>query len=207
MCDRTEGLCRCVQQFRKFKPTISVSREEGLVCDQQERDSHCKFACKLLCCQYCSFCNRVSTKERCTVNPSFCYHCQKIKCVKYVSCVGHLNSVKFVTNAPTVAPDLSVGARLHQFWEKWAALGASHMVTVLRRLHPPLPVPTKFHQASNSHKLLCKSPQEQLLVGGIASASEQKCSGTGSNSKSSGVLQQAIFSTQTQQPVDTYLGP
>ena len=48
------------------------------------------------------------------VNPSYCCHCQR-KCVKGVSCVDHLSSVNFNTNAPTVAPDLPVGARLDQF--------------------------------------------------------------------------------------------
>ena len=49
--------------------------------------------------------------------------------------------------------------------------------------------------------------QKSPIVGGLASAGEQKCSRTGSNSKITGVLQQAIFGTQTQQPVETYLGP
>ena len=40
-------------------------------------------------------------------------------------------------------------------------------------LHPPLLVQTQVDQVTNSHKLLCKSPQEPLLVGGIASASDQ----------------------------------
>ena len=53
--------------------------------------------------------------------------------MKDVSCVGYLSSVNLVTNVLTVAPDLPLGARLHQFWEKLAALGASHkVVTVLR---------------------------------------------------------------------------
>ena len=51
-----------------------------------------------------------------------------------------------------------------------------------RRLHSPLLVLAKFVQVTNYHMLLCKSSQEPLLVRGIASASEQKCSGTGSNS-------------------------
>ena len=52
--------------------------------------------------------------------------------------------------------------------------------------------------------LVCPESQR---VWTLQSASEQKCRGTGSNSKISGVLQQTIFSTQTQQPVETYLGP
>ena len=66
------------------------------------------------------------------VNPDI-GNCQQIKYENDVSCVGHLSSVKNVTNAINVSPDLPVGARLHQFWEKWAALGASQkVVTVLR---------------------------------------------------------------------------
>ena len=49
--------------------------------------------------------------------------------------------------------------------------------------------------------------QKPPLVGGLASAGEEKYSRTGSKSKITGVLQQAIFGTQTQQPVETYLGP
>ena len=88
-----------------------------------------------------------------------------IKSVKGVSCVDQLSSAKCVTNVPTV------GARLHRFWQKWAALGVSPQ----RRLHPTLPVPTQSDKNSHNNKLLCKSPQEQLPVGGIASAVRQKC--------------------------------
>ena len=48
---------------------------------------------------------------------SYCHNYTEIKCVKDVSCVGHLSSVNLVTNVPTVAIDLPVGARLHQLWE------------------------------------------------------------------------------------------
>ena len=41
----------------------------------------------------------------------------------------------------------------------------------------------------------------------IRLAGEQECSRTGSKPKIPGALQLAIFSTQTQQPVETYLGP
>ena len=50
-----------------------------------------------------------------------------------VSCVGHLSSANIVTNVPTVTINPPVGARLHQFWEKWEALGLSpKVVTALR---------------------------------------------------------------------------
>ena len=64
------------------------------------------------------------------VNPE---HQSSIKSVKGVSCVNQLSSVQNVTNVPPVVPNLPVGARLHQFWKKWAALGVSPKVlTVLR---------------------------------------------------------------------------
>ena len=84
--------------------------------------------------------------------------------MKVVSCVGHLSSVNLVTNVPTVAPDVLVGARLHQFWEKWVSLGASpKAVTVLRegyillfRFWPNLTrSPTVINCYVNPHKNLC----------------------------------------------------
>ena len=72
--------------------------------------------------------------QRKGVNPVNCQNYTEIKYVKDVSCVGHLSSVNLVTNVPTVAPDLPAGARLHQFWEKWVALGTSpKVVTILRK--------------------------------------------------------------------------
>ena len=66
--------------------------------------------------------------------PNYCQNYAEIKYVKDVSCIGHLSSVNLVTYVPTVALDLSVGTRSHQFWEKWAALGTSpKVVTVLRK--------------------------------------------------------------------------
>ena len=67
------------------------------------------------------------------INPTFCQMYTDIKYVKNVSCVGHLSSVNLVTNAPHAVLDPPVGARLHQFWEKWEALGSSpKVVTTLR---------------------------------------------------------------------------
>ena len=55
------------------------------------------------------------------VNPNYCQNYTEIKYVKDVSCVGRLSSANIVTNVPTVAINPPVGARLHQFWEKWEA--------------------------------------------------------------------------------------
>ena len=49
---------------------------------------------------------------------------------KGVSCVNPLSSVQNVT---PVVPNLPVGARSHQFWKKWAALGVSPKVLAVLR--------------------------------------------------------------------------
>ena len=60
------------------------------------------------------------------INPNYCYNHTEIKHVKDVSRVGHLSSANIAINPP-------VGARLHQFWETWEALGLSpKVVTMLR---------------------------------------------------------------------------
>ena len=60
-------------------------------------------------------------------------HQMPIQSVKGVSCVNQLCSVQSVTNVPLVAPNPPVGSRLHEFWEKWAALGVfPKVISVLR---------------------------------------------------------------------------
>ena len=100
-----------------------------------------------------------------------------------------------------------VGARFLQFWQKWAALGVNPKVVTVLKEGYTLPVPAKLDKVTKGHKLLCKSPQEPLPVGGIASAYGQKSSRTGNKSNISGLLQPVIFGSQTQQPVETYTGP
>ena len=130
-----------------------------------------------------------------------------MKYVKDVSCVGHLSSVNLVTSVRTVVIDLPVGARLHQFWKKWEALEASLKVVILLREGYTLPFlfrtnlkrsPTVISNYVNPHKNLHLLEDLHQLV---------QCSRTGSNSKITGLLQQTIFDTQTQQLVETYLGP
>ena len=76
-----------------------------------------------------------------------------------------------------------------------------------RGLHPPLPVQTQPNQVTNGHKQICQPRKTVPPFQGTVSADKQKCSGTGSKPKLTGVLQPAIFGTQTQQPVETYPGP
>ena len=71
--------------------------------------------------------------QRKGVSPTFCQMYTEIKYVKNAYCVGHLSSVNFVNNAPHAVTDPPVGARLHQCWEKWEALGSSpKVVTTLK---------------------------------------------------------------------------
>ena len=74
-----------------------------------------------------------------------------------------------------------------------------------RRLHTSLLVPAQSDKKSHNNKLLYKSSQAQLPVGGIASAVRQKFCRIGSKSTVPGLLQPVISDTQTQQPVATYL--
>ena len=88
------------------------------------------------------------------VIPNYCHNSTEIKYVKDVFCVGHLSSVNLVTNVPTVAIDLPVGARLHQFWEKWEALGVSpKVVTALKDGYTlPFWFQTKLNQITHCHE-------------------------------------------------------
>ena len=75
-----------------------------------------------------------------------------------------------------------------------------------RGLRPALPVQTLPDKKPYHNKLLCRSPQEQLPGGGIASAVKQKRCRTGSKSTIPGVLQLVVPCTKTQQPVVPHLG-
>ena len=71
--------------------------------------------------------------QRKGVNPNIYQLYTEIKYVKDVSCVGHLPSVKLVTNAQHDVLDPPVGARLNHCWKKWETLGSSpKVVTILR---------------------------------------------------------------------------
>ena len=76
-----------------------------------------------------------------------------------------------------------------------------------RGLHPPLSDPATSYKVSDSHKPLCRSPQEQLPVGGIASAYRQECNRIGPQSNISRVFQPTFSGAQAQQQVEAYTGP
>ena len=119
-CSRSEGPCTCIWQEERFEPFTS---------DQQEQD--CIFTCKLLCCK-CSFCHRVATKER-RKSQLLLQSYRNKACERCFLCRSLELGANIVTNVPAVVVNPPVGARLHQFWEKWEALGSSpKVVTILR---------------------------------------------------------------------------
>ena len=82
---------------------------------------------------------------------------------------------------------------------------SSHHVE--KGLHPPLPVQTQLDPVTNCNKELPKPSETVQTFRGTVSADKQKCSRTSRKSKLTGVLQLAIFGTQTRQPVETHPGP
>ena len=142
--------------------------------------------------------------QRKGVNPNACQLYTKIKYVKNVFCVGHLSSVNLVTNAQHAVIDPPVGVRLQQCWEKWETLVSSPKVVNTLRESYTLPFRFRPHLTrsptviSNYH-----NPTKQSFLLEALSADKQECSRTGGKSKLTGVLQPAIFGTQTQQPVET----
>ena len=74
-----------------------------------------------------------------------------------------------------------------------------------RGLYPPLSDPAKAHKVSQSRKLPCQSPQEELPDGGITSAYRQKRSGISTKPNIFGFFQLANFGPETQQQVETHI--
>ena len=131
----------------------------------------------------CGMLNKIC--ERCFLCTSivFCKICHKCpNCCSKSTCRDQIAPVLGKMGSPRRQPQSSNNAQ--------------------RRLHPTLPFPAKLDQVTKHHKLLCKSPQEPLPVGGIASAYDQKCSGTGNKSNN-----RLFLVPQTQQPVETYPRP
>ena len=91
------------------------------------------------------------------------YKRNRLKFVKGVSCVIPLSSVKPAINAPNVATNLPVGARLQNFWEIWLDLGAGPKVVQILKEGYALPFriwpnltrsPTVISYYGNPHRNL-----------------------------------------------------
>ena len=196
VCDWIEGLCLCVRS----------DRLEPLSSDSRRQESDCTFSCRLLCCK-CSFCYRVATKERRKSQLLLQSHRNKI-CERCFLCRS-IEFCKSCHKCPDCYYRSPCRGKATQFLGEVGSSGfeskSSHHTQI--GLHSSLPVQTKLNQVTNCHKQLSEPIQTGPPFGGTVSAGEQKCSRTGSKPKLTRVLQPAIFGTQTQQLVETYLGP
>ena len=143
--------------------------------------------------------------QRKGVNPNACQLYTEIKYVKDAFCVGHLPSVNLVTNVQHAVLDPPVGGQVATVLGEMGNPGFKSKSGKHSEggLHTPLPVQTPLDKVTDCNKQLPQSNQTVLPFGGTVSADKQKCSRTGGKSKLTGVLQPAIFGTQTQQPVET----
>ena len=145
--------------------------------------------------------------QRKGVNPNACQLYTKIKYVKNVFCVGPLSSVNLVTNAqqPNSCYRSSCRGQVTAVLGEMGNPGFKSKSSKHTEggLHSPLPVQTPLDKVTDCNKQLPQSNQTVLPFRGTVSADKQECSRTGGKSKLTGVLQTAIFGTQTQQPVET----
>ena len=103
--------CVCVPGQRGLSPSPVIAKERDLT-NKSETVNLLVNSC------VANAHSVIGLPQKKGVNPSYCHNYTEIKYVKDVSWVGHLSSVDLVTNVPTAAIDLPVGARLHHFWEK-----------------------------------------------------------------------------------------
>ena len=76
------------------------------------------------------------------ISPTVVRH-QSLQYANNVYCADHLRFENHVPNVQNVASDLIVGARLHQFWKTWEALGARLKVLKMLKEGYTLPFRTQ----------------------------------------------------------------
>ena len=179
---------------------------EPLPSDSRRKESDCTFSCRLLCCK-CSFFYRVATKERCKSQLLLQPYRNKI----YERCFlcRSLEFCKSCHKCPNCCYRSTCRGKATQFLGEMGSSGFESKSSrhTQRGLDTSLPVQTKLNQVTNCHKQLSQPIKTGPPFRGTVSAGEQKCSRTDSKPKLTRVLQPAIFGTQTQQLVETYLGP
>ena len=145
-----------------------------------KKDTNCSVfteTCKISCCKSCSFCNRASTKES---NKSWLVRCNtKRLCIKICQRCFFCHSVvlcKTYNKCKTCCIKSTCREQTSKLLANLAGSGcwSESSSDPERGLHPPLSDLAKTHKVSRGHKLLCKSPQEQLPAGCITSAYSQK---------------------------------
>ena len=162
--------------------------------------------CKLSCCNRCTFCSRALPKERVKSRDSrlsnirvsqikvceTCFLCHSVVlCPICKQCPKCCTKSACRSQAPKLLGNL-VKTRGR----------SKDPSNTERRLYPPLSDTTKSYKVPNERKWLRQSPQEQLPVGGIASAYGQKRSRVGPQSNIIGLLQPTVSSSQTQQQME-----
>ena len=162
--------------------------------------------CKLSCCNRCTFCARALPKERAKSRGSrlssnrvsqikICETC--FLCHSVVLCPNCKQCPKCCTKSACRGQTSKVLGNLVK-----AGSRSKNHPNSEGGLYPSLSDPAKSYKVSNSHKLLCQSPQEQLPDGGIASAYGQKCNRVGPQPNLLWFLQQTFSSAQTQQQME-----
>ena len=152
------------------------------------------------------YCHRVATKERRKFHLLSNVHRNKI-CEKCFLCRS-LVFCKSCHQCPTCCYRSSCRGEVKPVLGEMGSLGfeskSSHHTE--GGLYSSIPVQTSLNKVTDCNKQLPQSNQAVLPCGGTASADKQECSRTGGKPKLTGVLQPAIFGTQTQQPVETDSG-
>ena len=130
---------------------------------------------------------------------------QKVHKLKYMKGVSCVTPLSYVPNAPSVASNLPVGARLQNFWKTWLDLGAGPKVVQILKEGYTLPFwigpnltrsPTVVSCYVNPHRnsYLLEALHQLINKNAVELVHNQ----------TSGVFQPTISSSKTQQPVETY---
>ena len=143
--------------------------------------------------------------QRKGVNPNACQLYTKIKYVKDVFLCRSLAFCKSCHQCPTCCFRSSCRGEVKPVLGEMGNPGFKSKSGKHSEggLHASLPVQTPLDKVTDCNKQLPQSNQTVLPFRGTVSADKQNCSRTGGKSKLTGVLQPAIFGTQTQQPVET----
>ena len=164
--------------------------------------------CKLSCCSFCTFCARAFPKER---NKSragrVSFKKSQIKICERCFVCHSIVLCQTCNKCQKCCPKSTCRDQTSKLLANLAGSGcrSESSSNPERGLYPPLSDPAKAHEVSRGHKLLCRSPQEQLPAGGIASAYSQKCCRTGKTSNISGVFQPTISSPKAQQQMEAHI--
>ena len=187
----------CVSNVVGLKDSVVVSdKMEGV------EPTTSDFKCRLSCCK-CSYCHRVAAKERRKSQCMSLVHKNKI-CERCFLCRS-LAFCKSCHQCPTCCFRSSCRGEVKPVLGEMGNPGFKSKSGKHSEggLHAPLPVQTPLDKVTDCNKQLPQSNQTVFPFRGTVSADKQKCSRTGGKSKLTGVLQPAIFGTQTQQPVET----